>query len=92
MNNESWNRLFTSVADRVRFFGALRQEELRIFLVQLTQWHRSAKGTGNARHAGVAIGEKMESALWMINLLALVYLCFWAIRQDKSDQPTGKED
>lgn len=28
----------------------------------------------------------MESALWSINLVALVYLCFWGIRQDKSEQ------
>jgi hypothetical protein len=28
----------------------------------------------------------MESILWACNLLALVYLCFWAIRQDKAQQ------
>lgn len=28
----------------------------------------------------------MESILWACNLLALVYLCFWAIRQDKTQQ------
>jgi hypothetical protein len=25
----------------------------------------------------------MESALWAINLVVLVFVCFWAIRQDK---------
>ena len=24
----------------------------------------------------------MESVLWAINLLAVVYLCFWALKQD----------
>ena len=24
----------------------------------------------------------MESALWAINLCAVVYLCFWAIKED----------
>ena len=28
----------------------------------------------------------MESILWSINLLAVVYLCFWGLRQDKRDQ------
>ncbi|MET3118370.1 hypothetical protein AAKU64_002602 [Undibacterium sp. GrIS 1.8] len=28
----------------------------------------------------------MESALWAMNLVAVVYLCFWAIRQDKQEQ------
>jgi hypothetical protein len=28
----------------------------------------------------------MESILWACDLLALVYLCFWAIRQDKEKQ------
>jgi hypothetical protein len=35
------------------------------------------------RNNGIAIGEKMESALWAINLVVLVFVCFWAIRQDK---------
>lgn len=39
-----------------------------------------------ARQTGPA-GEKMESILWAINLVALVYLCFWAIRQDKLPPP-----
>ncbi|MCU6434135.1 hypothetical protein LPB67_10180 [Undibacterium sp. Jales W-56] len=34
----------------------------------------------------------MESALWSINLLALVYLCFWAIRQDKAEQEADQVD
>lgn len=33
----------------------------------------------------------MESALWSINLLALVYLCFWAIRQDNAEQEAQAE-
>ena len=28
----------------------------------------------------------METVLWATDLLALVYLCFWAIRQDMQDQ------
>jgi hypothetical protein len=27
----------------------------------------------------------MESALWAINLVVLVFVCFWAIRQDKAE-------
>ena len=27
----------------------------------------------------------METVLWAMDLLATVYLCFWAIRQDKQD-------
>lgn len=34
----------------------------------------------------------MESVLWAINLLALAYLCFWAIRQDKIEQLTEIKD
>lgn len=25
----------------------------------------------------------MESALWVINLVFLAFLCFWAVREDK---------
>lgn len=28
----------------------------------------------------------MESLLWAINLIVVVYVCFWAIRQDKLEQ------
>ncbi len=28
----------------------------------------------------------METALWALNLIAVVYLCFWAVARD-SDQP-----
>ena len=28
----------------------------------------------------------MESLLWAINLAVVVYVCFWAIRQDKLEQ------
>lgn len=31
-------------------------------------------------------GENVESVLWAINLVALVFLCFWAIRQEKLEQ------
>lgn len=30
----------------------------------------------------------MESLLWTLDLVAVVYLCFWALREDKKD--TGK--
>ena len=33
----------------------------------------------------------MESLLWMIDLLALVYLCFWAMQQDKRDQTDSRK-
>ena len=28
----------------------------------------------------------MESFLWALNLCAVVYLCFWAIREDTKDR------
>ena len=42
--------------------------------------------TNNARVPTLQEAVKVESILWSINLVALVYLCFWAIRQDKKDQ------
>lgn len=33
----------------------------------------------------------MESVLWVIDLLAVVYLCFWALRQDKLDQENSTQ-
>jgi len=34
----------------------------------------------------------MESLLWALDLLAVVYLCIWALKQDKQDRRTlGKE-
>lgn len=33
----------------------------------------------------------MESLLWAVDLLALVYLCFWALRKDKQD-PSSRMD
>jgi len=27
----------------------------------------------------------MESALWAVNLCAVVYLCFWAIKEDDKE-------
>ena len=27
----------------------------------------------------------MESLLWMIDLVAVVYLCFWALREDRKE-------
>jgi hypothetical protein len=32
----------------------------------------------------------MESLLWALDLFAVVYLCFWGIRQD-SDKPNNKK-
>jgi hypothetical protein len=32
----------------------------------------------------------MESILWALDLLAVVYLCFWALREDK--KPAAGED
>ena len=32
----------------------------------------------------------METILWACNLLAVVYLCFWALRQDDG-LPTKKD-
>ena len=26
----------------------------------------------------------MESALWVLNLVFLAFLCFWAVREDKN--------
>jgi hypothetical protein len=34
----------------------------------------------------------MESALWATDLLVLVYLCFWAIRQDNVKSNSQSED
>ena len=28
----------------------------------------------------------MESALWAMDLLALIFLCHWALKQDKREQ------
>lgn len=32
----------------------------------------------------------MESILWSLDLLTVVWLCFWAIRQD-TPEPTSKQ-
>jgi len=35
----------------------------------------------------------METILWAANLVAVIYLCLWALRQDKADQPrNGKRE
>ncbi len=34
----------------------------------------------------------MESGLWALNLCAVVYLCFWAIKMDKKDSEDHKID
>lgn len=34
----------------------------------------------------------MESALWVINLLFLAFLCFWAVREDKNEQDKNAQD
>ncbi len=31
----------------------------------------------------------MESALWVLNLVFLAFLCFWAVRVDKNGQDTN---
>jgi hypothetical protein len=33
----------------------------------------------------------MESLLWALDLIAVVYLCVWALRQDKADSETTKK-
>ena len=35
----------------------------------------------------------METVIWALNLLAVVYLCFWALKQDtpKPENKTGKK-
>ena len=38
------------------------------------------------RNQGEAL---MESGLWALNLLAVVYLCFWALRQDSPPSKTS---
>jgi len=30
----------------------------------------------------------MESALFAVNLVAMVYLCFWALRKDSDERST----
>lgn len=32
----------------------------------------------------------MESALWAVNLCAVVYLCFWAIGEDNKERTEKK--
>lgn len=32
----------------------------------------------------------MESLLWACNLIAVVYLCFWAIKEDTKDNAQDK--
>lgn len=34
----------------------------------------------------------MESLLWALDLLALVVLCFWAIRKDKQDLSSSMDE
>ncbi len=37
----------------------------------------------------------METVLWAINMVAVVYCCFWALKQDggrkKKDRPTDQQ-
>ena len=33
----------------------------------------------------------MESLLWAIDLCAVVYLCLWAVRQDKQNAKDAKD-
>lgn len=32
----------------------------------------------------------METILWALDLLAVVYLCFWALREDRKSNDEGK--
>ncbi len=35
----------------------------------------------------------MESALWALNLICLVYMCFWAMKEDNiEDQEDAKDE
>lgn len=34
----------------------------------------------------------MESALWALNLICLVYMCFWAIKQDDIENQDDTKD
>jgi hypothetical protein len=36
--------------------------------------------------------KKMESALFALDLVAMVYVCFWAIRQDTPDKSIKSDD
>jgi hypothetical protein len=36
-----------------------------------------------------AKGKSMESLLWALDLIAVIYLCIWALRQD--DAESGKK-
>jgi hypothetical protein len=31
----------------------------------------------------------MESLLWMLDLVVVVYLCFWALREDRKENGKG---
>ncbi|MEW6021274.1 MAG: hypothetical protein AB1807_03940 [Pseudomonadota bacterium] len=33
----------------------------------------------------------MESLLWALDLAAVVYLCFWAVRQDKQNAKDARD-
>jgi hypothetical protein len=58
------------------------------YLSQIHLFNKQYMGTCPAR------GKIVESILWSINLGALVYLCFWAIRQNKlpQDDKPGETD
>jgi len=32
----------------------------------------------------------MESLLWALDLVAVVYLCFWALREDRAQEDKNK--
>jgi len=34
----------------------------------------------------------MESILWALDLVAVAYLCFWALREDSKPADDGKQD
>ena len=42
--------------------------------------------------SGPETRKQMESALFALNLVGMVYLCFWAIRQDTPVKPDKLKD
>ena len=34
----------------------------------------------------------MESLLWMLDLVAVVYLCYWGLREERRENAAAKSD
>ena len=34
----------------------------------------------------------MESLLWMLDLVAVVYLCYWGLREERRENANAKSD